>query len=93
MEGVLIEHGLAEIAPHEDARAHELFVRYTEFLDDEIVIKCVDVLVVDDSPDHPCASEHENVRVCSVDGVDLLVAHQLDACYLGFPWAADVRDA
>jgi len=90
LERLLIENGFAEITPHENAGAHKLFVRNAKFFDDEIVIKCVNVLVVDDSTYHACASEHQHVGIGRVDSIDLFVAQELDACNFGFSRATNV---
>lgn len=63
-----------------------------EFTDDEVVIQCVDIFIVDDPSNHARASEHEHVRIGCVNCVDPLVPQQFDTRYLGLARAANERD-
>jgi hypothetical protein len=92
-EPFLIWEGFAEVASDQDAHTHKLFVSNSKFLDDKVVIECVDVFVVNDPTYHACASEHEHVRVGGVYGVNSFVPQEFYTGHFGFAGASDERYA
>jgi hypothetical protein len=83
---------VTKVAPNQHAHADELRVCESEFFDEKVMAKDVDIFVVDNASDHFIRSEDENVGVGGVDGVDFALLLKRDAGNLGFPGALDERN-